>query len=247
MEKCEKYEDVISKVEENFNDEKEFILNHSEYKDYMKKMYSSRFSNNQYADSYKYYKQIRNSQKYCPYCNFHTREVKQLDHYLPKSKFPSLSIVVNNLVPICKDCNEKKDDYYSFNKSKQLIHPYYDHKIEDVFEFIQCEIIEDKMIIGFKFYVKKLSHWDDIFHEKIKFHFKKLEIDKLYLSDFNTEFDVYLNELKAMYEITKSKEMVRNSLQIKVNTYYKMKVMTWRYAGFKSLLNSDWFFENYFK
>ncbi|SHI31443.1 HNH endonuclease [Clostridium intestinale] len=245
LEKYEKYEDILSKLEENYNEEKTFESLNTGYTEYMKKMYKSRFSNKLYTNQYEYYTKLRSSQKYCPYCNFHTREVKQLDHYLPKSKFPSLSLVVKNLVPICKDCNEVKDDFFSFDYSEQFIHPYYDEKIEDAFKFLQCDIIEDK-IIGFKFYIKKLSHWDDVFFEKVKFHFKKLEIDKLYLSDFNTEFDVVFDELKEMYKETNSEELIRISLQRKVKVYDKKKIMPWRHAGFKSLLDSDWFFESYF-
>lgn len=240
-----KYKEIIDNVEENLNAENRLSLIDNEYRDYMKKMYSNRFSNKQYINLYKFYSKIRNNEKYCPYCNFPTREVKQIDHYLPKSKFPSLSIVINNLVPICKECNEIKDDYYSFDKENQFIHPYYDDEMNDAFEYIECEIIKD-LQIGFKFYIKKLDCWDEMFYRKVMFHFKKLEVDKLYLSDFNTEFDVYLAELKMLYETEKSKESIKKLILVKVNTYYQKKIMPWRYAGFSSLLNSEWFFENFF-
>ena len=38
----------------------------------------------------------------------HTSEVDTLDHYLPKSKYPSLSINPLNLIPICNKCNKTK-------------------------------------------------------------------------------------------------------------------------------------------
>lgn len=246
MDKSENYEVNLSNLEITYEKEKEIIQRDNEFKEYMKKMYSSRLSNKNYENIYKYYQQIRSSQRCCPYCNFQTREVKQLDHYLPKSIFPSLAIVVSNLVPICKDCNEKKDNYYSLNISKQLIHPYYDEKMDESFEFIKCEIIEEKNI-GFRFHIERLEHWDAIFFEKVRFHFKKLEIDKLYLSDFNTEFDVFFQELKFIYECNKSKDILRGHIKMKVDVYYGMKIMPWRYAGFKSLLDSEWFIENNFK
>ena len=155
IEKSIKYKDIIKNVEENFNDENEFVAIDNEYREYMKKIYSNKFSNKQYVNIYKFYKKIRESEKYCPYCNYPTREVKQIDHYLPKAKFLSLSIVVNNLVPICKKCNEIKAKYFSFDKENQLIHPYYDDEMNDAFEYIGCEIVEN-IEIGFKFYIKKV-------------------------------------------------------------------------------------------
>jgi hypothetical protein len=246
LEKSEKYDEIIVDVEALYKDELSFIKLNKSYLDYMKKMYSNRFSNKQYSKQYKFYNQIRSLEKCCPYCNFYTRQVRQLDHYLPKSKFPSLAIVAKNLVPICKDCNEIKDDYYSFEESEQLIHPYYDVLIEDIFDFLQCSVIED-INIGFKFNIIKLSKWDDddVFYKKLNFHFEKLKIDELYLSDFEAEFDVVLGELKMLYEDIDDEQIVRENLQRKVDVYFNNKVMPWRYAGFKSLLSSEWFFATY--
>lgn len=245
LEKSECYDEAILEVEELYKDETKFIESNKEYKDYMKKIYSNRFSNNQYINPYENYKKIRFAEKCCPYCNFYTRQVRQLDHYLPKAAFPSLSITANNLVPICKECNEIKDNYYSFNKSKQLIHPYYDVQVNDIFDFLKCSVIED-VNIGFKFYIRKLSDWDDIFYNKLKFHFEKLNIDDLYLSDFEAEFDVVFEELKMLYEEINDQQIIRENLQRKTEAYFNTKKMPWRYAGFKSLLNCNWFFETYF-
>lgn len=245
LEKSECYDEALLEVEELYKDETKFIENNEGYKDYMKKIYSNRFSNNQYINPYENYKKIRFAEKYCPYCNFYTRQVRQLDHYLPKAVFPSLSITANNLVPICKECNEIKDNYYSFNKSKQLIHPYYDIQVNDIFDFLQCSVIED-VNIGFKFYIKKLSDWDDIFYDKLKFHFQKLNIDDLYLSDFEAEFDVVFEELKMLYKEINDEQIIRENLQRKAQAYFNTKKMPWRYVGFKSLLTCNWFFETYF-
>ncbi|MDU1855817.1 MAG: HNH endonuclease, partial [Clostridium baratii] len=225
--------------------ENKFQKINEDYSDYMKKMYSSRFSNKQYKNIYKFYQEIRSKEKYCPYCNVPTREVRQVDHYLPKSNFPGLALVVKNLVPICKDCNEVKGNYYSLDKENQLIHPYYDIEMIDAFEYIECSIIE-KTDIGFQFSIKKLDSWSDIFYKRVVFHFKKLKIDEIYLSDFIAEYDIYIDELKKCYEILNTKDAIKMLIEKKVETYYDKKIMPWRYAGFKSLLESKWFFETFF-
>lgn len=42
----------------------------------------------------------------CPFCDG-SREGAQIDHFYPKSKYPSLSCHPLNLVPICKNCNDR--------------------------------------------------------------------------------------------------------------------------------------------
>lgn len=58
----------------------------------------------------------------CPLCGI--GEASTLDHYLPKSAYPTLSITPANLIPACFDCNHKKG---SASKSSTLpIHAYLD-------------------------------------------------------------------------------------------------------------------------
>ncbi|MBO1515173.1 HNH endonuclease domain-containing protein [Metabacillus bambusae] len=77
----------------------------------------------------------------CPYCNrqyitpIYSDNGKMradIDHFLPKSKFPYFSMSLYNLVPVCKSCNQslKGDREFSFDS----ISPYEDH-ISDYFKF----------------------------------------------------------------------------------------------------------------
>lgn len=47
-----------------------------------------------------------NHRDLCPYCNLDS--TYQLDHYLPKTKYPELSLYGPNLLPICGRCNQIK-------------------------------------------------------------------------------------------------------------------------------------------
>ena len=42
----------------------------------------------------------------CPYCSLDTNP--DLDHFLPKARFPEFSLHARNLIPICTTCNRKK-------------------------------------------------------------------------------------------------------------------------------------------
>lgn len=76
--------------------------------------------------------------RYCPYCNAETVGtakdfVSNIDHILPKEKYPLLSLSLYNLIPSCNRCNSrfKKTKDMLENWSAQLplerIHPYIDH------------------------------------------------------------------------------------------------------------------------
>ncbi len=70
----------------------------------------------------------------CPYCNQnYTLAVgnskekglrPDLDHFLPKSEYPCFAISLYNLIPVCKQCNTKKNSK-SFS-IKTHLHPYYE-------------------------------------------------------------------------------------------------------------------------
>src|ERR1700749_3640928 len=58
----------------------------------------------------------------CPLCAH--REVKTLDHFLPKAPYPVLSVVPLNLIPSCTDCNKGKQTAVPRAASEVLLHPY---------------------------------------------------------------------------------------------------------------------------
>jgi hypothetical protein len=72
--------------------------------------------------------------KYCPCCG-EPGKPTTLDHYLPQSVFPELSVVVENLTPMCIKCQGLKKDFIkSANDERLFIHPYFDPIDDVVFE-----------------------------------------------------------------------------------------------------------------
>jgi 5-methylcytosine-specific restriction endonuclease McrA len=79
-------------------------------------------------DLYCILESMRNRHKlpFCPCCG-EPGKPGTLDHYLPKSKYPEFSIVVENLTPMCTDCQGLKgNDVKDEDGNKVYIHPYYD-------------------------------------------------------------------------------------------------------------------------
>ncbi len=64
------------------------------------------------------YAQLRMIADICPYCL--ERSTETLDHYLPKSSFPLLSITPVNLIPSCDTCNRKKLDDFVLERETSL-------------------------------------------------------------------------------------------------------------------------------
>jgi len=63
---------------------------------------------------------------FCPSCG-ESGKPGTLDHYLPKSDYPELSVVVANLTPMCSECQGRKGaDYINAKGEKLFIHPYFD-------------------------------------------------------------------------------------------------------------------------
>ncbi len=56
---------------------------------------------------------LRNGGHFCRYCGRKPPAViLHVDHIKPRSKFPELELVLENLQVLCADCNEGKGDFY---------------------------------------------------------------------------------------------------------------------------------------
>ncbi|MDA2093773.1 hypothetical protein PDN23_14210 [Bacillus cereus] len=115
----------------------------------------------------------------CPYCDWYEMEFAavSIDHFLPKSKYPLLSIYPRNLVVACAACNDriKKDNIYL-----PIAHPYYN----EVADFFNFRLDNNEIVIEFKNGItlidkRKVSNFLKLFDIKERFnryHVKKLNV-----------------------------------------------------------------------
>lgn len=244
LDKSDHYKDYLNDLQSLLDDERIIECADGEYSEYMKGLYTEKFAHKG-SPSYKFYIIIRNSQHTCAYCNVSARSVSQLDHYLPKSAFPSLAISPVNLIPICSDCNFNKREYYSIKRDEMIIHPYFDDFANQSFDFINCTVIET-FPIGFSFSINKLHNWDDCTYNRVAEHFKILGLEELYRTDFEAAFEPYVYELKSFIQ-NGSISDIRDVIMRRMNSYRTSNTFPWHYAGFKALLNCPWFFDCYLK
>ena len=126
----------------------------NEFKDKMVKLYKEKFSNKKYSTLRDYYDEIKllSPNNICPYCL--KRTVKTLDHFLPKTVYPSLSISDANLIPSCRDCNLDK-----LNSNEVYIN-YYFEEIDDDY-YMECYPDFSNNDVNFKFMLVKPSGWKE--------------------------------------------------------------------------------------
>ena len=202
----------------------------------MEKVYTTRMAKKD-APGRKYYDEIKQSSPFniCPLCGHRT--VEQVDHYLPKSKFPSLVVLPINLIPSCEKCNKIKLDDAPKNKEEQTLHPYYDNVIE--YQWLFAEVNETSPA-SFRFYVKDVDEFDYSLNKRIHYHFKTLELNILYASQtgaFVSDISYRLSDLHEKGGI----EEVRKYLQEEEQTRRRCNINSWQRAMFQALSGSDWF------
>ncbi len=188
-----------------------------------------------------YYDQIKLSSAHniCPYCC--QRTVSEVDHYLPKSKKISLSIAPLNLVPICSDCNKAKGEHYPNNQEERFINPHFDPLINK--RWLEAEVLKSENDIpSFKFYVNDsvFSSLEQEICRRIQYHFTKLKLNTLYISQSGTTLTSITKRLKKDWKrggMIKVKEYLSEEL----DSFEADNINSWKAAMYRAMLKSDWF------
>lgn len=174
----------------------------------------------------------------CPYCSH--REVKTIDHYLPKSKFICFAITPINLVPCCSDCNKDKLDNYNLIEEKMLIHPYFDDI--SLIDWLKCEVNENIWPITFYYKVSN-NITDTVLKSRINYQFDLLNLGKLYADNATREFYKRVKLIVKEYNSNPS-NMAYDFLNDNYESYYSENPNSWQTTMFEALKNSKWFIED---
>lgn len=89
-------------------------------------VYDEKFAKSGTRGRRRYYNQIKKQVKGkpCPICG--EKGKITLDHYLPKSEYPTLCVMPDNLIPICMDCNGAKGTKSALRGHGVPVHLYFD-------------------------------------------------------------------------------------------------------------------------
>lgn len=173
----------------------------------------------------------------CPYCSH--RDVKTVDHYLPKSKFISFAVTPLNLLPCCSDCNKEKLDDYNPSEGMMLIHPYFDDI--SLVNWLNCVVVENIWPITFSFEVSDDID-DSVIKSRLKYQFGLLKLDKLYADNATREFRKRVKLLIKEYDSNPSNEALE-FLNDNYETYHDDNANSWQTKMYEALRSSRWFRE----
>lgn len=199
-------------------------------KEEMIKLYTNKFAKH-HDVRYKYYDKIMvSSNGICPSCGL--GQVGNLDHYLPKSLFPTYAVTPYNLVPICRDCNSKKNNQIFENNTEALLHPYYD---EDNVIWLKAELsIQNDGIVARYFVDINLEIEDELFVKRCENHFDIYDLGKRYAIEAAREISE--NQERWKKYINKwGKEEFLLDINETIASLEKVCVNSWKVALYRAL------------
>ena len=145
----------------------------------------------------------------CPYCNrtfintvYMTpksgKARADLDHFLPKAKYPYFSMSIYNLVPSCSVCNSRFKGQKEFKYTKNL-NPYENLEINDLLTFgyspdnyLECIGLDDNKL-SVKLNFNKSEHKEKAIHAKrLEDNCKVFHIEEVYQNHTDVVRDILL-------------------------------------------------------
>ncbi|KGD64913.1 hypothetical protein Y5S_01821 [Alcanivorax nanhaiticus] len=160
-----------------------------------------------------YEKLLASANGSCPYCGGIGRP-RNLDHYLPKSKFPQFSLFPKNLVPACRDCNmDGKGQGFSASAGKQIIHPFLDaeHFFQEQWIFGTYDP-SDEPTGSVNFYADPPLHWSEVDQERAKTHFKDFELGVRYAKEAGSRLISLREQLDKLADLGISSDEISKVL-----------------------------------
>lgn len=174
----------------------------------------------------------------CPYCGL--GQASTLDHYLPKAKFPELSVVPCNLVPSCNDCNTGKLSGFATSAGDQCLHPYFDHQmfIDEQWLYATVSMSSPVSVI---FFVEPPDNWDDISKARVRTHFREFCLSRRYSLEASNELACLRGMFAGSSLLNIGAEVIKQQLHDRASSYSKLHQNSWQTALYHALSNSDWY------
>jgi hypothetical protein len=169
----------------------------------------------------------------CPFCGF--GQVNTLDHFLPKSKYPLLSVLPLNLVASCRDCNSRKGNIVAKKGGEQSLHPYYDHNEITSDQWLYATVRPESPAVV-SYYVKPPEKWSKISQKRVEAHFKEYKL----ASRYSIQAADQLSSTSHLF-IKYTKIDIRSTLKESAEVEIGKHINSWKTAFFQALYNSEWY------
>lgn len=173
----------------------------------------------------------------CPYCA-DIGTTRTLDHYLPKAKFPALSVHPHNLVPACRDCNTDAGADFPIHQNLQPIHPYLDKECFFSERWVRAEVIRCEPVVV-RFFADPPVHWSNVDQQRAKQHFTACKLTDRFSSQVAGELSPLILQRKSSLVVLTSAQFeahLRNVVDDK-----NLLLNGWKRTMYLALCESDWF------
>ncbi|KJD45828.1 hypothetical protein [Paenibacillus terrae] len=160
----------------------------------------------------------------CPYCDITkiNKDIVSVDHLLPKGSFPVLSIFPDNLIVVCKACNEviKGETIYL-----PIAHPYYE-EVSRHFTFVIKENNNNKFTIE----IATNSKNSKLINQKIYNFIKLFKIIDRYEKYMTAELQDYRTAVRksAIAElngVAQFRSITRNDIENCTRKYFQEAIL----------------------
>lgn len=171
----------------------------------------------------------------CPFCG--VGHVSALDHFLPKSKYPLLSVLPLNLVPTCDKCNKGKLNFTATTAEEQSLHPYFDHEHFFSEQWLFAEISPSWPDVA-RYFVKAPESWDVVSKKRIESHFVDFKLAEIYEIEAASEISgqtYYFDMLKT----NSGRQVLINYLEDRAKSYAMVYVNSWQTALYQALVSAN--------
>lgn len=171
----------------------------------------------------------------CPYCGH--RRVRQLDHFLPKSKYPSFSVSPLNLVPSCSDCNKDKLADDASHLEDLPLHPYFDNV--DQHTWLISDLAPGPMPV-FLFDIDHGCGLTGTELQRLEGQFEGLNLGELYTTEANDELAAIRLNLRTLLHNV-GPNGVQEFLQDLAVSSRANQRNSWKTAMYEAACQSAWF------
>jgi hypothetical protein len=171
----------------------------------------------------------------CPRCS--VGSVATLDHHLPKTEYPVLSVVPWNLIPSCDRCQRSKREAYPQDAEDQPLHPYYDDVSGE--RWLRATAVEGTPA-SFIFDVEPPQAWDHTLIERLRHHLQLFDLRVLYASNAADEILNKRQRLESLLN-TGGAESVHAYLVEERDSFEAASLNSWQAAMYRAASDSEWF------
>lgn len=177
------------------------------------------------------------AQGQCPYCAG-IGAAQTLDHYLPKAKFPALSVHPLNLVPACHACNTDAGASFPESPNLQPIHPYLDKDCFFSERWINAEVVQSEPVVVI-FFVAPPASWPSHDRQRARQHFEECSLKTRFSNQVAGELGPLIRQRKSSLSVFSSEQFAAHLRVVAEDD--ELLLNGWKRTMYLALSESDWF------